>query len=128
MRSMHTDPLSPRQAAPRRLLRACAVTGAALACVAALSACGSSKSTTTEEATTGAKLNTARVAKSIEESIRTERHIVSKVTCPASVPQEKGRTFVCTAKTHVAKTGKTLTTPFTVKIETNRGYVTYVGG
>jgi allophanate hydrolase subunit 2 len=107
---------------------------AALAGAALLSACGSSSSKTSTEAgsASGAHLNTARVALSIEQSILKERHIHAKVSCPAVVPQETGKTFTCIATnttTVTPKGGKptrtTVTTPFTVTIQNNRGYVTY---
>jgi hypothetical protein len=105
--------------------RGAIVAVAALACAALLSACGSSTSTTSTKAT---NLDTARVARSIEQSVLTERHLVVTVTCPVTVPQETGRTFVCTA------TGKSKTkpptainTPFTVTIQNSKGYVTYKG-
>ena len=89
-----------------------------LTCTAAMSACGSSGSSS---GTIHAKVNldTPHVAKAIKLSILSQRHVHAKVTCPPVVPQEQGRTFVCIATT---ATGKT---PFTVTIQNNKGYVTY---
>ena len=110
-------------------MRVCRGAGAsvtALACVALLSACGSSSSSSTS--TTKTNLNTARVALSIEQSILTERHLHSKVVCPAAVPQEQGKTFECIATTQTTKPPvKSVTTPFVVTIQNSKGYVTYVG-
>ena len=109
-------------------MRVCRGAGAsvtALACVALLSACGSSSSSTSTAKT---NLNTARVALSIEQSILTERHLHSKVVCPTAVPQEAGKTFECIATTQTTKPPvKSVTTPFVVTIQNSKGYVTYVG-
>ena len=74
-------------------------------------------------------MDTSRVAISIEQSILTKRHLHATVSCPAVVPQEQGRTFVCTATTRSTKAPFTVSkTPFTVTVQNNKGYVTYVGG
>ena len=111
------------------LSRASRVAGgslAVLACAGLLAACGSSNSNSSSSAKT--KLNTARVARSIEQSILTQRHLRSKVVCPTAVPQEKGRKFECVATTetvkHPVKVGKT---PFVVTVQNANGYVTYEG-
>jgi hypothetical protein len=100
----------------------------ALACTGlVIGACGSSSSSTT---TTGANgtVDTARVAASIEQSILKQRKLASKVTCPASMPAEKGKTFECIAVTHsVTPPHNEIKTPFLVTIQSNRGYVTYEG-
>jgi hypothetical protein len=62
-----------------------------LASVALLSACGSSKSSSSQE------LSSAQTRAAIEESILRERHIRATVTCPARVLREKGVTFRCLA-------------------------------
>jgi Domain of unknown function (DUF4333) len=99
---------------------------AALASVALISACGSSKSTATSPAKTN--VDTARVARSIEQSITTQRHLRSTVVCPTAVPQEKGRTFKCFATTRtIKKPVKVGRTTFVVTIQNKNGYVTYVG-
>ncbi len=122
---MHIEPTTQRTVPPVSARRGAILSVAALACAALLGACGSSSSNTSSTATT---LNTNRVAASIEQSILKERHIHATVTCPASVPQQKGRTFVCIASSHSTKTPSTVTkTPFKVTVETNKGYVTYVG-
>lgn len=61
------------------------------------------------------------VIRSIEASIWTQRHIRAKVTCPAVVPQQKGRNFACLAKTR----GSATKTPVVVTQQNNDGYVTY---
>jgi hypothetical protein len=100
---------------------------AALACAALISACGSSSSSTSATGGTGT-VDTARVARSIEESILKERKLTSKVTCPVSMPAEKGKTFECVAVTHSLKPPHAeIKTPFLVTIQSNRGYVTYEG-
>jgi hypothetical protein len=100
---------------------------AALSSAALVSACGSSSSSTSTAGKTN--LNTARVAHSIEQSILTQRHLKAKVTCPALVPQEAGKTFECEAVTRAATAPhKKTTTPFLVTVQNVRGYVTYVGG
>jgi hypothetical protein len=92
---------------------------------ALMSACGSSKSSTSSTST-AANLNTARVARSIQQSIFSQRHLRAKVICPAVVPQQPGKTFECVATTRVGKR-PAVTTPFIVTVRSNKGYVTYVG-
>jgi hypothetical protein len=125
-------PTPPRSARRARARRGAVLAVAALAGAALLSACGSSSSSTsTSGSASGKTLNTARIALSIEDSILSQRHIHAKVTCPATVPQEQGKTFTCiaTSSSVVTKNGKkvasTVTTPFTVTQQNNRGYVTY---
>jgi hypothetical protein len=100
----------------------------ALACAGAvLSACGSSKSTTSTNQT-GKPLNTSQVAASIEESILKERGIHATVICPNTVLVEKGKKFECLATSKSTQPPHNqVRTPFVVTIETERGYVTYVG-
>jgi hypothetical protein len=122
---MHIKPPTTRTVTVQAR-RGAIVAIATLACAALLSACGGSSSSTSSTSTTN--LDTARVAKSIEQSVLTERHLHVKVTCPVTVPQEAGRTFVCTATGHSnTKPSTVTTTPFTVTIQTNKGYVTYKG-
>ena len=104
-----------------------------------VSACGTSQSlsptTTASTATpvTTTYLDTARIAKSIEMSILSERHLSSKVVCPTPVVQEAGVKFECTATIARKKAGKSkkppppIVNPFEVTVENNSGYVTYVG-
>ena len=95
-----------------------------LVCAGLLSACGSKSS----ESTKTTNLNTARVARSIEQSITSQRHLVAKVSCPSVVPQEAGRKFECVATTTSPKHPKSVVkTPFEVTIQNSHGYVTYVG-
>src|ERR1700676_2787339 len=117
---------TPRTVTVVQASRGAIVAITALACAALLGACGGSSSSTTSTPTTN--LDTARVAKSIEQSVLTQRHLHVKVTCPVTVPQAAGRTFVCTATGHsTTKPPKVTTTPFTVTIQNSKGYVTYKG-
>ncbi len=121
---MHIESINPIAARPVRARRGAIVAVSALACAALMSACGSSSTSST--ATTN--LDTHRVALSIEQSIFAKRHLHSTVSCPATVPQEQGKTFVCIASTRSAKKPFVIVkTPFTVTIKNSRGYVTYVG-
>jgi hypothetical protein len=131
---MHIEPpTEPHSPGGTRFIRARGgALIAALAGAALLSACGSSSSTSgTSGSAPTTDLNTARISKSIEESILKERHIHAKVSCPAVVPQETGKTFTCiaTSTSTTSKGGKTstatVTTPFTVTVQNSRGYVTY---
>jgi hypothetical protein len=56
--------------------------------IAILAGCGSG----------AAQLNTVAVERAIAKSILTESHIYSLVSCPAGIPQQKGRAFTCEAK------------------------------
>jgi len=103
---------------------------AALACAALISACGSSSSTSSSStsSTSGTvHLNIARVETSIEQSILTQRHLSSKVVCPAVVIQEPGVKFECKATVASAKKKPAVVTPFEVTVTNSKGYVTYVG-
>jgi hypothetical protein len=113
---MNSKPITPKNV--RRLRAPGAVAIAAIASTVLISACGSSKSTAPHKTT---HLNTERVATSIEQSILKQRHLRTKVSCPAVVPQEPGRNFVCVATTH-----KGVKTSFVVT-QSNNGYVTYQG-
>jgi anti-sigma factor RsiW len=123
--AMQTRPKSPNPRAARACDRVVAVL-TTLAVAAVLSACGSKSSTSS----TPAKVNvdTAKVARSIEQSILAQRHLASTVVCPVTVPAERGKTFECVATTHAAKKPHTpLKTTFLVTVQNNRGGVTYVG-
>jgi 7-keto-8-aminopelargonate synthetase-like enzyme len=123
---MHIETTTPTTSVVRARRGAIAAV-VALACAALLSACGSSNSSSTTSTST-TNLNTNRVALSIEQSVLAERHLHVTVTCPATVPQEKGRTFVCIATGHSTKTPSVVTkTPFKVTVENSKGYVTYKG-
>jgi hypothetical protein len=105
--------------------RVFSLSATALVAVALLSACGSSSSSSSTEAT-GKKLEVARVEKSIEGSILQEKHMHATVSCPV-VEQKQGNTFTCIATGTVTK-GKTQTpfrTPFTVEQVNDKGYVYY---
>jgi len=100
----------------------------AVACAALIGACGSSSSKTSSSTPKITNLDTARVARSIETSILSERHLKATVVCPTIVAQEPGKTFECVATTHNAKNPALVTkTPFVVTVQTSKGYVTYVG-
>lgn len=106
---------------PRRAAVACA----ALACAGLLGACGSSSTSSTAAKT---DLKIAKVERSIEQSILSERHLKSTVVCPAVVTQEAGKTFECVATTTAVKAPHgPVKTPFVVTIQNDKGYVTYVG-
>lgn len=96
-------------------VRAAVVTIAALLSAALISACGSSSAKI---------LNTGHIARAIQESILSQRHIHATVTCPAVVAQEPGKNFVCIATTHIK--GSSHKTQFAVT-QHNNGYVTYRG-
>jgi hypothetical protein len=112
---------SARGVSPRRGGTAAITT---LACAALVSACGSSKGSSSSPS----NLDTARVARSIEGAVLEKRKLHATVTCPERVPQEAGRTFECVATIRATKPPHAVTrTPFVVTIQNNRGYVTYVG-
>ena len=116
----------PRITPPINAWRGAVVTVAALACAALVSACGGSSSTSSTAATT--TVNTAQVAASIEGTVLNKSHLHVAVVCPAAVPAEKGKTFECIATGRSTTPPHAVTkTPFLVTIESNRGYVTYVG-
>jgi hypothetical protein len=100
---------------------------AALAGATLIGACGSSSPSSTSAGSTPAGptptsiLNTHTIVRAIENSILTQRHIHAKVTCPAVVPQQKGRNFACLAKTP----GSTSETPVAVTQQNDSGYVTF---
>lgn len=99
---------------------------ATLLAAVAISACGSSKGSSTTQ--TGRSLNMTRVIGSIEESFLTKRKIHAKVSCPSHVEQRAGNNFTCIA-TGFTGTGSKRK-PFTVHVAVtqanNNGYVTYV--
>src|SRR5256885_9763884 len=106
---MQTRPESPNPRAARACGRVVAVL-TLLALAAVLSACGSNSSS---KSTKTVNVDTAKVARSIEQSIFAQRQLRAKVVCPAAVPQEQGRTFECVASTPNAKNPKrTVTTQF----------------
>jgi hypothetical protein len=121
---MHSDKTLLMSVPLGRAARAGGVLLAALACGATLAACGSSSKSSSSKT----NLNTARVARSIEDSILAKKHLTSKVTCPAQVPQEAGKTFECIAITRaVKKPHQPIRTPFVVTIQNSKGFVTYEG-
>lgn len=66
-------------------------------------------------------LDTARVARAITISIRTQRRLRAHVVCPSGVLQQKGLVFTCTATVHSRGY------PFTVTEVDGNGHVQYVG-
>lgn len=126
---MHIEPPTPTSSISRavRAPRGALLAASALACAALLSACGSSNSSSTGSTATKT-VNSSQVARSIEESVLTERHIHATVVCPTAVPAEKGRTFECIATSHsTTKPSVETKTPFLVTVQTSAGYVTYKG-
>ncbi len=126
---MHTEPSITTSSILHTLRtpRGALVAVVALACAALLSACGSS-STSSTPSTATKTVNSVQVARSIEESVLKERHIHTTVVCPTAVPAQKGQTFECIATTHTTTKPPTETkTPFVVTVQSNAGYVTYVG-
>lgn len=106
--------------------RVIAVSLVTLVCAVAIGACGSSSSTSSSNIPAEkTKLNTAHVARAIELSVLHQRHVNANVICPRSIPQEKGRHFVCIATVSAGK--KPTTTPFAVTEQNDKGYVTYKG-
>jgi hypothetical protein len=121
---MICEPPTPRIARVVRVRRRAGAAVATLACAALITACGSSSSSSSGKT----NLNTTRVAASIEQSILAQRHLKSKVVCPAAVPQEKGKTFECLATTRTTKPPvKVGKTTFVVTVQNDKGYVTYAG-
>jgi hypothetical protein len=87
-----------------------------------LTGCGGGSSVHSVSApTTGGILDTARVARSIQVSIQSQRHLHASVKCPRSEPLRKNWHFVCFATTSSGQT------PFVVTETDNRGSTTYVG-
>ncbi len=104
-----------------------AVAGAVVACAALISACGSTAGSASTAQARHTNLDVARVERSIQQSIMSQRHLESKVVCPAKVAQRPGK-FPCIATTFAAKRPhKETKTPFVVTIHNSAGYVTYVG-
>ena len=66
-------------------------------------------------------LNVAQVERSIADSILAQRHLTSRVRCPATVLQRTGLRFTCTATV----AGRSY--PFEVTETDNAGHVRYVG-
>jgi hypothetical protein len=109
---------------PVRVVRGALVCVAAVALASSIAACGSSKSSSAAS-NAKANLDTHKVALAIEQSIRNERHIHAKVVCPTTVPQQAGRTFVCIATTVPTHKRHVSSTPFEVKVQNDKGFVTY---
>jgi hypothetical protein len=104
-----------------------AFAGVTVVCAALISACGSSTGSSGSAQPRYANLDVARVERSIERSIMSQRHLESKVVCPAIVAQRPGK-FPCIATTFSAKKPrKRIKTPFVVTIHNTSGYVTYIG-
>jgi hypothetical protein len=111
-----------------RTVRWLAAAGIAGVVLSACGGSGSSSSSTSPAASAHPQgpthlLDTKRVALAIEQSIRSERKISSKVTCPRAVPQEKGKTFTCIARTKMHN--RQVKTVFTVFQKDDSGQVNY---
>ena len=86
-----------------------------------LAGCGGTLSHPAPAPTASGKLDTGRVARSIQASIQSQRHIHARVSCPASEPLRRDWHFVCFATTSSGQT------PFVVTEVDDRGSTTYVG-
>lgn len=88
-----------------------------------LAACGSTTPShpAASAPVTSGKLDTARVARAIQDSILAQRKLRASVKCPSSEPLRKGWHFVCFATTSSGQT------PFVVTEVDDRGSTTYVG-
>jgi len=99
----------------------------AVVCAVLVSACGSSSGSSTSTGARTPNLDIARVEREIKRSILVQRHLKSKVVCPATVAQRPGK-FPCIATTlSVKKPHREIKTPFVVTIHNSKGYVTYIG-
>jgi hypothetical protein len=68
----------------------------------------------------------ARVERSIERGILAQSNLHATVSCPASVPAKKGKTFECTAITHrPTPPHAEVKTTFVVTIQNSKGYLTF---
>jgi hypothetical protein len=100
---------------------------AVFVCVGLLAACGSSGDASTTKHAGKTYLNVAHVERAIERSIKSQRHLESRVVCPTKVLQKPGK-FPCIATTFAhGKPHKQIKTPFVVTIHNTKGYVTYIG-
>lgn len=88
------------------------VAGSIVAASLAVVACGTAAPVTI--------LNTEKVERSIEHSIKAQREKTAHVSCPSGVHQKKGLVFTCTAKF------KGETTPFVVTQLDGSGRVHYL--
>ncbi len=68
-----------------------------------------------------ATLDIAKVEQAIKQSISSQRHLNSTVTCPVEIIQKKGIVFTCTAVVN----GQSY--PFEVTEIDNEGHVRYIG-
>ena len=89
------------------------VAGALVAAGLTIAACGASSTPVTV-------LNTEKVERSIEGSIKLQRDKTAQVSCPSGVHQKKGLVFTCTAKF------KGDSTPFVVTQQDGAGRVHYI--
>lgn len=118
----NSPPVVRGSARPGSFRRCIAATAAVAACGGLIAGCGSSGSSSKK-----VYLDVARVERSIEQSILSERHLHSTVVCPTRVLQKPGN-FACIATTFaVKKPHREIKTPFLVTIKNTKGYVTYVG-
>jgi Domain of unknown function (DUF4333) len=129
--------MSPSKSAlrPLALWRNAVAAVSMLTVAVGASACGSSspkhpaapKATATPAPTSTVKLDTARVALAITQSIKSEKGLKATVLCPSDVPQLKGHTFTCVATTYAREHGNRVPvhTNFTVSQTNNKGDVYY---
>jgi hypothetical protein len=66
-------------------------------------------------------LDTERVERSIEQSVKEQRNLEADVSCPVNIEQKKGNDFTCVAKVR----GKEF--EFRVTQTDSEGHVTYEG-
>jgi hypothetical protein len=97
------------------LLAAAAGAGAA----AALGGCGGGEETSVSPSAATAKISQVAVERAIATSILKQRHMYALVSCPAGIPQQKGRKFTCEAKLTVG------TYPMYVTETDGNGHVRY---
>jgi hypothetical protein len=81
-------------------------------CLATLSSCGGTSRPVI--------LNTEKVERSVERSIRAQRHLVATVSCPDNVEQRRGNNFTCFATIGSRRY------PVTVSQVDGNGHVQYV--
>lgn len=87
----------------------------------AASGCGDEPAVdpTPTSSTPAATLDTSRVERAIRKSIKDQRSVAAKVTCPSDIEQAKGVNFVCVVTTDAGQT------EFAVLQVDDAGNVTY---
>lgn len=92
--AMAVDIGRARRSLPTRRALLC---GASL--LAALAGCGGSSAKTSGSSASG--IPTGRIERSIARSILAQHELRTLVSCPSTVPEQRGYTFVCTARLEV---------------------------